>query len=237
MVVRAVCFDLDNTLWDVRPVIRRAEQAMYDLLATRYPRVVAALTAEDLREARVRIAETFPQMRHDFTFLRQQALRDHARDFGYPEIMVEEAFAAFIRARNQVELYPDVRPGLDLLFAQYRLFTVTNGNADLEQIGLAHYFERMLAARQAGALKPDPAIFRQVVAGSGLALHEVVYVGDDPELDVEGARRAGMQAIWMNRDDARWPSGLEQPVHMVRSVVDLIPLLSALGSRRSAGSA
>lgn len=237
MIIRAVCFDLDNTLWDVWPVIRRAEQAMYDLLATRYPRVVAAMTVENLHQARLRIAETFPQMRHDFTFLRQQALRDHARDFGYPEAMVEEAFDAFIRARNQVELYPDVRPGLDALFTQYRLFTATNGNADLQQIGLDHYFERMLAARQAGALKPDPAIFQQVVVGSDLALHEVVYVGDDPELDVEGARRAGMQAIWMNRDDACWPAELEPPVHVVRSVEELVPLLPVLSSRGSAGPA
>jgi len=237
MVIRAVCFDLDNTLWDVWPVIHRAEQAMYDLLSTRYPRVVAALTAEKLREARLQVAEAFPQMRHDFTFLRQQALREHARDFGYPEIMVEEAFDVFIRARNQVELYPDVRPGLDLLRKQYRLFTATNGNADLKQIGLAHYFERMLAARQAGALKPDPAIFQQIVDGSDLALDEVVYVGDDPELDVEGARRAGMQAIWMNRNEARWPSELEPPAHAVRSVEELVPILSALGSSRSTGSA
>lgn len=38
-MIRAVCFDLDNTLWDVWPVIRRAEQAMYDLLALRYPQI------------------------------------------------------------------------------------------------------------------------------------------------------------------------------------------------------
>ena len=44
--VRAICFDLDNTLWDVWPVIVRAEQAMYDFLALRYPRVTAAMTVE-----------------------------------------------------------------------------------------------------------------------------------------------------------------------------------------------
>ena len=47
--LRALCFDLDNTLWDVWPVIRRAEQAMYDFLALRYPRVVARLTLEMMR--------------------------------------------------------------------------------------------------------------------------------------------------------------------------------------------
>ena len=56
--IRAVCFDLDNTLWDVWPVIQRAEQAMYDFLALRYPRVTAAMTVEMLREARDRIRGT-----------------------------------------------------------------------------------------------------------------------------------------------------------------------------------
>lgn len=221
MKVRAICFDLDNTLWDVWPVIRRAEQAMYDFLTQRYPRVVAAMTVEMMRVAREETAAAYPQMRHDFTFLRKQTLRDHAREFGYAEQMAEEAFDAFIQARNQVELYEDVLPGLEQLRTSHRLFTASNGNADLEQIGIAHYFERSIAARQIGALKPDPAMFREVVAGTDLALHEVVYVGDDPQLDVEGARRAGMHAIWVDRDGAAWPEALEPPRYRVRSLLEL----------------
>ena len=163
--IRAICFDLDNTLWDVWPVIRRAEQAMYDYLAERYPRVVAAHTVETMRAARERTAALYPQMQHDFTFLRLQALRDHARDFGYAETMAEEAFDVFIRARNEVELYDEVLPALEILHRRYRLFTASNGNADLAKIGLAHFFERSVAARQVGALKPDPVIFRKVHRG------------------------------------------------------------------------
>ncbi|MGH8236720.1 MAG: HAD family hydrolase, partial [Steroidobacteraceae bacterium] len=89
MRVRAICFDLDNTLWDVWPVIMRAEQKMYDFLAQRYPRVVASMTLEMMRSAREQTAAAHPQMRHDFTFLRKQTLREHAREFGYAEAMVE----------------------------------------------------------------------------------------------------------------------------------------------------
>ena len=84
----AICFDLDNTLWDVWPVIMRAEQKMYDFLAQRYPRVVASMTLEMMRSAREQTAAAHPQMRHDFTFLRKQTLREHAREFGYAEAMV-----------------------------------------------------------------------------------------------------------------------------------------------------
>jgi 2-haloalkanoic acid dehalogenase type II len=227
MKVRAICFDLDNTLWDVWPVIRRAEEAMYQFLAQRYPRVVAAMTLEMMRAAREQTAAAHPQMRHDFTFLRKQTLREHAREFGYAEAMVEEAFDAFIRARNEVELYEDVVPALEQLRSRYRLFTASNGNADLGKIGLAHYFERTIAARHVGALKPDPAIFHKVIEGTDLQPHDVVYVGDDPQLDVEGARKAGMHAIWIDRQGVEWPVELQPASHAVKSLAELVRLLGS----------
>jgi putative hydrolase of the HAD superfamily len=223
--VRAICFDLDNTLWDVWPVIVRAEQKMYDFLAQRYPRVVASMTLEMMRAAREQTAAAHPQMRHDFTFLRKQTLREHAKEFGYAEAMVEEAFDAFIQARNEVELYADVMPALEQLQARYRLFTASNGNADLGKIGIAHFFERTVAARHVGALKPDPAIFHKVIEGTDLQAHEVVYVGDDPLLDVEGARGAGMQAIWIDRQGAEWPPQIVPAPCTVRSLTELVELL------------
>ncbi|HEY7641976.1 MAG TPA: HAD family hydrolase [Steroidobacteraceae bacterium] len=225
MKLRAICFDLDNTLWDVWPVIIRAEQRMYDFLAQRYPRVVASMTLEMMRAAREQTAAAHPQMAHDFTFLRKQTLREHAREFGYAEAMVEEAFDAFIQARNDVDLYDDVVPALEQLRSRYRLFTASNGNADLTKIGLAHFFERTVAARHVGALKPDPAIFHKVIEGTDLQAPEVVYVGDDPHLDVAGARGAGMQAIWIDRQGVQWPEEIAPPAHTIRSLTDLVRLL------------
>jgi FMN hydrolase / 5-amino-6-(5-phospho-D-ribitylamino)uracil phosphatase len=223
--IRALCFDLDNTLWDVWPVIRRAEQRMYDFLAERYPRVVALVTLEAMREARERVAERFPEMKHDFSFLRKQALRDHALQCGYDERLVEDAFAEFIKARNEVDLYPDVLPGLERLRGRYRLFTATNGNADLHRIGLAHFFERTVNAREVGALKPAPAMFHRAIDGTDLAPQEVAYIGDDPALDIEGARRAGMRAIWVDRVQAAWPEELPPPAHKVTTLIELAHLL------------
>jgi putative hydrolase of the HAD superfamily len=223
--VRAICFDLDNTLWDVWPVIIRAEQRMYDFLAQRYPRVVASMTLEMMRSAREQTAAAHPQMAHDFTFLRKQTLREHAREFGYAEAMAEEAFDAFIQARNEVDLYADVLPALEQLRGRYRLFTASNGNADLGKIGLAHFFERTIAARHVGALKPDPAIFHKVIEGTDLQAHEVVYVGDDPQLDVAGARGAGMHAVWIDRQGLQWPAEIAPPAYTIRSLTQLVDLL------------
>lgn len=223
--IRGVCFDLDNTFWDVMPVIERAEQAMYDFLASKYPRVTAAMTVEMLRKARQETAQAYPRMAHDFTFLRRQTLADHAREFGYAEAMADEAFEAFIQARNEVVLYDDVVPGLDRLKQHFRLFTASNGNADLRRIGLAHYFERSLGAREVGALKPDPLLFHKVIEGTGLEPQQVVYVGDDPALDVVGARAAGMLPVWINRVGAQWSSQHGPMVHTVRTLHELGALL------------
>ncbi len=227
--IRAICFDLDNTFWDVWPVIHRAEQLMYEFLSERYPKVVAALTVEAMREAREETAARYPQMKHDFTFLRKQTLREHAEEFGYAEGMVEEAFDVFIRARNEVDLYGDVLPGLERLRERFRLFTASNGNADLREIGLDHFFERTIAAREVGALKPDPMIFEKTLEGTGLAMHEVLYVGDDPELDVVGSRAAGMQPVWIDRIGTDpWPHHIEPPALTVRSILELAMHLEAL---------
>lgn len=223
--IRAICFDLDNTLWDVWPVIRRAEQAMYDFLVARYPQAVAQMTIESMREARVRVALEHPQMAHDFSFLRKQALRQQAQTCGYTESMAEEAFDVFLNARNDIELYADTRPALTLLRQRYRLFSASNGNADLAKVGLAHFFERSVAAREVGALKPDPIVYLKVIEGTDLAPHEVMFVGDDPEHDVDGARRAGMLPVWINRDDAVWPQTLELPLHSIKSLQELTHLL------------
>jgi 2-haloalkanoic acid dehalogenase type II len=223
--VQAIIFDLDDTLWEVGPVIVRAEHAMFDFLCERYPRVVERHTLESMRDLRARMALDHPQMRHDFTWLRLESLRRHAREAGYGESLAEEAFAIFYRARNEVALYDDVLPALERLHRRFRLFAVSNGNADLRVIGIARFFERALGAREAGVLKPDPRIFARLLADAGVACERAVHVGDDALADVEGARRAGVTPIWINRAGITWPGGLEPPVHVVRSLVDLVELL------------
>lgn len=222
--IRAICFDLDNTLWDVEPAIQKAERAMYDFLAQRYPKTVANLTVEALREVRDEVTREFPRMQHDFTFLRKESLRKLARMHAYPDCLVEEAFEIFICARNDVTLYKEVLPTLHALGRRYRLFTASNGNADLRKIGISHLFERSVAAREVGVAKPHPQIFHSVVAGTDLAVEEVAYVGDDPVMDIVGARGAGMYPVWINREGQDWPAELEPPRHSVGSLSELVAL-------------
>jgi FMN hydrolase / 5-amino-6-(5-phospho-D-ribitylamino)uracil phosphatase len=225
--IRAVAFDLDNTLWDVEPVIARAEAQWMQWLRENCPRIPEQLSVDDLRTARMQLAAREPHNAHDFTYLRIASLAQHARDFGYEESIAERAFEIFISARNQLDLFEDVRPGLHRLASRFALASLSNGNADLGLIGLAEHFQVSLNARGVGAAKPDRRCFERLVSDLNLAPHEVIYVGDDPLLDVEAARVAGLATAWMNRTRGAWPAGLARADI---DVCDCVELASRLGT-------
>ncbi len=224
--IRAVAFDLDDTLWDVGPVIVRAEQRLQDWLREHCPRIVERVSSEDMRAARERLARSEPHNAHDFTYLRITALAAHARDCGYGEEVAARAFEVFFAARNELQLYADVQPALERLRARYRLASLSNGNADLELIGLASLFSVSLNARQIGAAKPHPRCFLQLARDLHLEPRNILYVGDDPFLDIEAARAAGLCTAWMNRSAAPWPSGLEPADLDVADCLRLAELLA-----------
>jgi 2-haloalkanoic acid dehalogenase type II len=207
--VRAIAFDLDNTLWDVGPVLARAEARMQAWLAEHAPRIIARLTPEEMRRAREELAQREPHNAHDVTYLRLTMLARHAREHGYEATLAHEAFAVFLAARNQVDVFPEVAPALARLARRFKLGSLSNGNADLKPIGLDHLFVVSLNARQIGAGKPERRCFEQLARELDCRAHEIVYVGDEPLLDVVAARAAGLGTVWMNRGGAlTWPDGL-----------------------------
>jgi 2-haloalkanoic acid dehalogenase type II len=225
--IRAVAFDLDNTLWDVDPVLERAEERWLQWLRDHCPRIPERLSLDDMRAARMQLAAREPHNAHDFTYLRIASLAQHARECGYDESIAEAAFEIFITARNQLDLFADVRTGLHRLRARYALATLSNGNADLGRIGLSDFFSVSLNARSVGAAKPDPRCFERLVADLRLEPQEVIYVGDDPLLDVEAARAAGLATAWMNRTSQIWPATVRPADIDVSDCVELAVQLQA----------
>ena len=225
--VRAIAFDLDNTLWDVEPVLARAETRLGAWLDENCPRIAQRLSHEDMRRAREDLALREPHNAHDVTYLRLACLEAHAREHGYDTRLAAEAFAVFLAARNEVELFADVGPALERLRARYRLASLSNGNADLACIGLQPLFAVSLNARQIGAAKPQQRCFEHLARELGLAVGEILYVGDDPLLDVAAARAAGCASAWMNRRGQSWPRELP-PADLV--IADCAELALALGA-------
>ncbi len=224
--IRAVAFDLDNTLWEVEPVIARAEERLFEWLHAHCPRIPQRFSVEDMRAARQQLALDEPQRAHDFTYLRIASLADHARDCGYDQAVAEQAFEVFFAVRNQVEVFDDVAPALRRLRTRYALGTLTNGNADLNRIGLATLFDLSLNSRDVGVAKPHPHGFRELATRMKREPAQILYVGDDPTLDVEAARAVGMSTAWMNRRGTQWPGGMSEADLVV---TDCLELAKALG--------
>src|SRR5688500_1371972 len=106
--IRAIAFDLDNTLWDIETVIARAESRLYEWLQQHCPRIPAAHSLAAMRDERTRIARAEPHQAHDLTYLRLAMLSRLARDFGYDEQLAAQAYEVFFAARNQLDVHPDV---------------------------------------------------------------------------------------------------------------------------------
>ena len=70
----------------------------------------------------------------------------------------------------------------------------------LENAGLSGYIDTVPTSEEAGTEKPDPAIFRRAMEKSSLSPERCVHVGDVPELDVAGARSAGITPVWLDRN-------------------------------------
>lgn len=225
--IRTITIDLDDTLWEIHPVIHRAERRLHEWLAEHYPRITASFSADDLIEVRKSVAREYPEQRHDYTYLRRTALGRVAAAAGYAESFVDAAMEVFNRERNDVEIFPEVRPALESLRREYVLIAVTNGNADLQRIGIHDLFHGFVSARLAGAAKPARRIFEFAVEAGGAAPHQTLHVGDHPEFDVDGARDAGLKTVWVNRDGRDWPNALAEPDGVVEHVGQLKSLLQA----------
>jgi FMN hydrolase / 5-amino-6-(5-phospho-D-ribitylamino)uracil phosphatase len=219
--IRAIAFDLDDTLWDIEPVIVRAERRLLDWLRENCPRIPERFSQEDMRAARVQRAQDEPDRAHDFGYLRKSCMMQHARACGYSEDVALQAFEVFYAARNECDVFADVRPALARLKPRFALGTLTNGNADLKRIGLADFFLVSLTAIQVGVPKPHPRTFQRLTEVLGVEPQELLYVGDDPTCDVEGARAAGLRTAWMNRRRATWPDTHREADFMVRDCEEL----------------
>lgn len=225
-MIRAITLDLDDTLWAVAPSIARAERAVDAYLARHCPATRARFPMPAMQALRAQIADRHPQLAHDFTAQRLLCLREALTASGDDPAHAEPAFEAFFGERNRVELYDDVHHGLPALSERFPLAALTNGNADLARIGLAGHFRFSLGAREHGAAKPEPSIFLAACARFDLPPASVLHVGDDPELDVAGAHRAGLRACWINRRGERWPDALAGPDYIVRDLPELIAHLN-----------
>lgn len=233
-MIRVITFDLDNTLWDVEPVLMRAEQAQYRWLQENRPRVTREFDMDGLRRMRMRTVELHPELHHHISELRRQALYDIQIHCGYSEELARvgagEAFDAFLAVRHRVEPYERALEVLEELAERYTLGALTNGNADIFKVDIGVCFDFAFSAEQLGASKPLPDLFRAGMRETGAAAHEMVHVGDNPDHDVRGARQVGLYTVWMNMARQSWP-GKDPADEEVQCLEDLPSAIARIDQR------
>jgi putative hydrolase of the HAD superfamily len=183
---RALTLDLDDTLWPVWPAIERAEAVLHDWLKAHAPATAAAFDTAALRAVREAVGREHPEQAHDLSWLRQTSIARALAHSGEDPSLAEPAFALFMDHRQRVDLFPEVAEALARLSAGFPVLALTNGNADLGRIGLGHHFVGTLGARSFGLGKPHAAFFHAACARLGCAPDEVLHIGDDWALDIEG---------------------------------------------------
>lgn len=197
-----VTFDLDDTLWETEPVLRRADAAQHRWLAEHCPALATRFGPEDWKALRLDVIERHPHSKTNLSMLRQMTLLEALKRSGYGHDDAvgysAQAFNIFLEARCDVEFFDGVHETLERLRRRYFLCVITNGNADLRRVGLEDAFDFACSAETVGVAKPDAAIFHRALERFAVPPEAAVHVGDDPVKDVQAALDVGMQALWVN---------------------------------------
>ena len=135
----------------------------------------------------------------------QNALRRHGIEDPGLAFELAETFPRLRRKKHVV--YPDAVPALEQLAPFYALGLLTNGAPDLQRLkieasGLAGYFSNVLISGDVGFGKPAPRIFELLLARMGAEAETALMIGNSLESDIDGAQKAGMRAVWINRSGA-----------------------------------
>lgn len=228
-MIRAIGFDLDNTLFDHREAASRGLELLIrekgwsylgnesvgkewhrleDIYFAQY--VAGAMTLMEHRRARMR---TF--LASTDTYVSDHKLDDLWDDYlhHYSNSWVADS---------------DVLTALmELKSSGFKLAVLTNGQqaqqeAKLVAMGLNELFEVVLAIGTVEALKPDPKAFAHLCRVLECEPDEVLYVGDDLDYDVRASINAGLHGVWLNRNDMPTPEGINAQVQTLSSLREFL---------------
>ena len=167
---------------------------------------------------------------------RERVWRDALGSLGVEDAALatdmQRAYVSARRAREFID--PEAEPALGDLRRDHRLALLTNGAGDVQREKLsrtpfAPYFETIVISTEVGVGKPDPRIFEITLSRLGVTKEDATMVGDSLIRDVGGARRAGLRAIWIDRDLGQ--QGDVRPDATVRRLSDLRAALDELERR------
>ena len=205
--IKAITFDLDDTFWDVKPVLINAEMKTRKFIEDRIGPLEWG-SWEDFKLIREKLIVEDASYEFDVGKLRKKLLlmkiQEQISDPETANELSEKAFQLFFKERNKVEFFPYVLDEIEKLAQIYELGCLTNGNADIEMIGIGKFFKFNISSKDVNANKPNKNHFQKAVELLGISKEEILHIGDHKINDMLGAISYGVKALWFNPDKEDW---------------------------------
>jgi HAD superfamily hydrolase (TIGR01549 family) len=226
--LKAVLFDLDETLFDhsysvahSMDLLRRDHTALQsrsvDELLAEYKRLLEEVHIEVLAGRLNQDVARVQRMRALFAFCGVE-VSEH--------VLLEAVTLHRERYQAVKRAVPGALELLRRLKSRWSIGVVTNNMTEeqrikLEDCGLTPLVDELITSEDCGFAKPDSRIFHIALERVGCAAEEAIMVGDSWEMDVVGARNAGIHPIWFNRFGQPQPE--DEQVAEIRSFEDRTP--------------
>jgi putative hydrolase of the HAD superfamily len=197
--IKAISFDLDDTLYNNKPVINKAYRLLYSFLEDNYPNISDYFSFDDFVSSAVTIKQKHSTI-IDLNTIRRLHIKTILTAAGYNinSSQVDQAFEVFWLARQDIKLFPEANIVLSTLAKSFPLVAISNGNACIKMMGLDTFFQFAVSPLDTGEPKPHPSMFLYATQKLGIQPQELLHIGDKVEIDIDGAHKAGCHSIWFN---------------------------------------
>lgn len=199
-------FDLDKTLYDFHKSSRETLEEVYrnhNLAArgiTNFDEFLNIYT-----EINLKLWEIYRrgEIEKKALNVKRFALSLKAFQIDDPDLASEIAKYYVTESPLKKALFPGVIETLEKLHGHYNMHIITNGFEEVQHIkikaqGIGKYFDTIITSEEAGVKKPDPYIFEYALKKAGASANESLMIGDDLEVDIIGAREAGIDQVYVN---------------------------------------
>ncbi|UCD09595.1 MAG: HAD family hydrolase [Dehalococcoidales bacterium] len=232
--IKAIAFDTDGTLVDFIKVMRHSLECALNELEKYHCGASTMMTIDRMIEIRDAVAELSRGNVLDFKAIRLESFRQILTIVGRPdESLSYHLYNLYMKHRYEdIEVYEDVIPVLDLLKGRYILGLHSNGNSYPELCGLEGYFDFTVFSEECGIEKPELGFYQVVLQRAGCAPDELLNVGDSLHNDVAAAASIGIRSIWLNRIGKERPHDINVDFE-IQSLSELPKLLDIDETQRS----
>ncbi|MFP4061067.1 MAG: YjjG family noncanonical pyrimidine nucleotidase [Bacteroidales bacterium] len=226
---RYIYFDLDRTLWDFEA---NSVAAFRDILERRS--ITGRFGSVEAFSERYKyhneiLWDLYRRGEMTKMKLRTERFVLTLADFNITDaLLAEELGNEYIKlAPYKTHLIPNAKEIVEYLHDKYELFILTNGFNEVQFIkmkesGLVKYFRKIITSENARAQKPKKEIFTFAITSVNARKAESIMIGDDLEIDILGARNAGIDQVYYN------PAGFIHDENITHEIKDLLELKSIL---------